>query len=882
MSIEVPERGAGSAEHVGTLLDAAIEACVVMDAAGQIADWNPAAESLFGWSLEETLGRDMAQLIFPDDARGEYIAAASEVTSGRGRPGARWGLRAAHRTGAALEIELALGLLAGDEPRLVAFVVDVSERRQAAARQQQFAAIIASSGDAIFSGPFDGTIESWNPAAERLYGYSAQEMIGSSVTRLLPGGSFDDVKPQREALRQGRSISLEVQERRKDGRLVDVALTISPLRDDAGEVAGVVSVVRDIGERIQAAKQLSEAHARFAAAFEAASIGMALVAPDGAFLEVNPALCSFLDRSSVTLLTQGLPDVIHPDDLAGGHVEAQRALDGEVDSFQYSQRYLLPDGGIVWGLSTSTLVSDGDGAPRHFVLQIQNITDRKTAEGELRRYATQLEALSEKDPLTGLLNQRAFKAALGEELRVLDAGGATCTVLLVAVDGDDDDAVTAAADLLAGASRDTDQLAHLGEGELAILLPHVDETAAGPIVTRIQDALAVAPGGNIPSAHATGRPGDTVRGVLDRIRVTFPHEDAASPAGEFGQTPAGIARLLELARRQLGMPISFLSRVDRDNFSLERFAGDHGQLGIAEGDTMPLSATHCQRMLDGRIGSTVADLAAEPETRDLNGTQAFGLRAYAGVPVRLRSGEIYGTLCTIDTQPHPELTERHAELLRFLSDLAGELIEDETEQRTARRSEARASGVRTLLVALEARDFYTSEHSKDVVDLATAVSRRLGLDQDATNDIKQVALLHDIGKVGIPDSILQKQGPLDEQEWQLMRQHPIVGEHIIAGTPGLSHLAPAMRAEHERWDGNGYPDRLAGEHIPLASRITLACDALNAMTTNRPYRPAMSLDRAREELQLNAGTQFDPQVIEALLAEIDHQTVRVQSSDAEV
>jgi HD-GYP domain-containing protein (c-di-GMP phosphodiesterase class II) len=101
-----------------------------------------------------------------------------------------------------------------------------------------------------------------------------------------------------------------------------------------------------------------------------------------------------------------------------------------------------------------------------------------------------------------------------------------------------------------------------------------------------------------------------------------------------------------------------------------------------------------------------------------------------------------------------------------------------------------------------------------------------------------------------------------------MRQHPIVGEHIIAGTPGLSHLAPSMRAEHEHWDGGGYPDGLAGEEIPLASRITLACDALNAMTNDRPYRPAMTMERAQDELRSGAGTQFDPRTVEALLAQL--------------
>ena len=208
------------------------------------------------------------------------------------------------------------------------------------------------------------------------------------------------------------------------------------------------------------------------------------------------------------------------------------------------------------------------------------------------------------------------------------------------------------------------------------------------------------------------------------------------------------------------------------------------------------------------------------------------------------------------------------ELLEFLSEAAAALIEDEISDPEIRLLQAADAGVRTLLAALQARDFYTSSHSKQVVGLASAVARRLGLDQGARRDIEQVALLHDIGKVGIPDAILQKQGPLDDQEWQLMRQHPIVGEHIIAGTPGLSRLAPAMRAEHERWDGGGYPDGLAGEQIPLASRITLACDALNAMTSDRPYRSAMTLGRAEHELRSCAGTQFDPQIIELLLAEV--------------
>jgi PAS domain S-box-containing protein len=743
-----------------------------------------------------------------------------------------------------------------------AFVQDVSRRREAEARARRCDMIVRSSGEAILSSGLDGTIVSVNPAAEQLYGYSAKEMIGASMEMLQPAET-DTVAADWEALRQGGSVSLETSVRRRDNSPVDVAVTLSPLRDEGGEVIGVVSVARDVSASRRDAERLAEAESRFAGAFEAASTGMALTAPDGRFLAVNRALCEFLGRDAETLLASCVQAVTHPDDLAADVEQGERALAGEIDSFQQPKRYILPTGGIVWGLLTISISRDAHGAPQHYVSQVQDITDRKTSEGELRRYAAQLQALSEQDPLTGLLNQRAFAAALEEELRVVNAGGRRCSVLLAEIDGEDA-AVTAAAESLERASRDADLSAHLGDGELAVLLPNVDARMAAEIGERVGKALSRR---GVRSSQATARPGENGRELMRRVRRLLPPRDSPDPGGSGPHAPEGIGRLLELARDQLGVSTAFLTRLDGDDHVLVRFAGDHEFIGVAEGDPMPLAAPYCEGMLDGRIASIVPDLAADPQTRDLELTSALGLRAYAGVPVRLRSGEIYGTLCGVDTRPHPELSERHAELLGFLGELAAGMIEDEADQPETRRVQAGATGVRTLLIALQARDFYTSAHSKQVVELAAAVAWRLGLDPDATRDVEQVALLHDIGKVGIPDAILQKQGPLDAQEWELMRQHPIVGEHIIAGTPGLSHLAPAIRAEHEHWDGGGYPDSLAGEKIPLASRITLACDALNAMTSDRPYRPAMTLERAQHELRACAGTQFDPDIIEALLAE---------------
>ncbi len=182
--------------------------------------------------------------------------------------------------------------------------------------------------------------------------------------------------------------------------------------------------------------------------------------------------------------------------------------------------------------------------------------------------------------------------------------------------------------------------------------------------------------------------------------------------------------------------------------------------------------------------------------------------------------------------------------------------------------------------AVPALDLYTGEHSQTVVELASKVAGHLQLGPAAVREVEQVALLHDIGKVGIPDGILQKRGPLSHEEWAVMRQHPALGARILSSTPSLAHLAAGVRAEHERWDGTGYPDRLREVEIPIASRITLACDAYHAMTSNRPYRHAMPHEVALRELRSNAGTQFDPTVVEALTHILQTQPGRPNPSRA--
>jgi HD-GYP domain-containing protein (c-di-GMP phosphodiesterase class II) len=168
---------------------------------------------------------------------------------------------------------------------------------------------------------------------------------------------------------------------------------------------------------------------------------------------------------------------------------------------------------------------------------------------------------------------------------------------------------------------------------------------------------------------------------------------------------------------------------------------------------------------------------------------------------------------------------------------------------------------------IEADDEYTGSHSRDVVDLVVSVADELGLDSRERRQAEFAALLHDVGKVKIPSAIINKAGPLDDEEWALMKTHTIVGEQLLERIGGLlGEVGRIVRSCHERWDGKGYPDELAGEAIPLVARIVCTCDAWSAMTTDRSYRKARSDEEAAAELRACAGTHFDPRVVDALLA----------------
>jgi putative nucleotidyltransferase with HDIG domain len=177
--------------------------------------------------------------------------------------------------------------------------------------------------------------------------------------------------------------------------------------------------------------------------------------------------------------------------------------------------------------------------------------------------------------------------------------------------------------------------------------------------------------------------------------------------------------------------------------------------------------------------------------------------------------------------------------------------------------------VGVLADAVELQDAYTADHANEVADLAAAVGRRMGIGGAELDRLRYGALLHDVGKIGIPGEILRKPGPLSAAERGRMDEHTAIGARMLERIPFLAPVAPLVRSAHERHDGGGYPDGLGGPDIPRGAMIIATCDAFHAMTSNRTYRQAIPHADAIRELEANAGTQFDPLVVTALVAELD-------------
>lgn len=365
---------------------------------------------------------------------------------------------------------------------------------------------------------------------------------------------------------------------------------------------------------------------------------------------------------------------------------------------------------------------------------------------------------------------------------------------------------------------------------------------------------------------------------LERLRALGRRGDATGVADAADGAPAPVpsaaaGRVLARALPHVSLDVVWATRLHDGRPMIDAIVGDPEVLGPAAvaGHLPDPSTSLCLTMLRGEAPSMVGDLRTAPGMARV--CEAVpNVRAYVGAPVILEDGTVYGAVGAASRTAR-EVDESDRRILALLADVVADAVDEARSQVVAAQAVRERATVDSLVAALDARDQYTAEHSAAVVELSGRLAEAAGLSPSACEEVRLVARLHDIGKVGIPDAILRKPGRLEPPEWDLMREHPAIGERIVRHVGSLAHLAPAIRAEHERWDGTGYPDGLAGEDIPIASRVVLVCDAWHAMISDRPYRARLPAADAMAELRRCAGTQFDPDLAAALVRLLEHDGV---------
>ena len=304
--------------------------------------------------------------------------------------------------------------------------------------------------------------------------------------------------------------------------------------------------------------------------------------------------------------------------------------------------------------------------------------------------------------------------------------------------------------------------------------------------------------------------------------------------------------------------------------------GHGGRLGGRPGDRdlaadaaragRPLAAgdeAWCAMVVEGRaVGVLALRRAGRPFAPDDLATVELLAIGAALATDRLRFLRLW-------SQKLEQADAAHSQLLRYADDLRTTFAAERRRAEELRQALdavelAYAATVQALASAVEAKDAYTGGHLARVTAYGIEACRALGGDLAATPGLEYAFLLHDLGKIGVPDAVLNKAGPLTDEEWALMREHPAIGLRILEGVPHMDVVRAVVYSHHERWDGAGYPEGLKGEHIPLAARVFAAVDAFDAITTDRPYRAAVSLEEALHRLRGQRGTQFAPDAVEAI------------------
>ncbi|MBI5354073.1 MAG: PAS domain S-box protein [Chloroflexi bacterium] len=644
------------------------------------------------------------------------------------------------------------------------------------------------------------------------------------------------------------------------------------LKDRLARLGSVVVRVlenqRLLNEKRRADEQLRKSEEQFRAAFEQAAVGMAQVAPDGRWLRVNQRLCDIVGYAREELLTKSFQDITHSDDVEKDVANLSRMIANEIRTYVREKRYIRKDGVNVWVNITTTLVREPSGAPQYFVSIIEDITERMRAEEALRESEEKYRMLTENidehiyraDPQSFVATyvNKAVERIYGY---TVDEWLNAPSLWKNAIFPEDRERVST---IIAEAQK----AGHSGSVEYRIVNK---QGQTKWVVDRFSSQKDIE--GKLVSFNGVVSDITDSKQAQEKMQRQLEHLTALSAidrviAANF-DLKLSLSEILNHVTKELGVDAADIFILNSSSQILE-FGAERGfrTRAIRKGEVRLGESFAGRAALDRKI-IQIPNLSSELDnlfvTTLLTGEDFV---CYYGVPL-IAKGQVKGVLEVF----HRSALAPDTEWFDFLNTLAGQAalaIENSTLFESLQRSNVELSLAYDATIegwsrALDLRDKETEGHTQRVTEMTAKLARAFGLNKAELVQVRWGSLLHDIGKMGVPDEILHKPGPLTDEEWVVMKKHPSFAYEMLSPIRYLRLALDIPYGHHEKWDGSGYPHGLKGEQIPLVARIFAVVDVWDALSSDRPYRPAWTEEKVREYILAGSGTHFDPKVVDLFM-----------------
>jgi PAS domain S-box-containing protein/putative nucleotidyltransferase with HDIG domain len=857
---------------------------IVLDAGNRVVDINQAALSRIGRKGSEVIGQPNDEIFsewgdlvekFADVEEGS-VSISVEIQGGAhqfevsvspifdrqrqliGR------VFVAHDVTRIKYLEEGYRLLAGELEQRVKERTD--ELRQTAER---YRALFEQTNDAIFILDLQGRHLDANRRAADMLGYTHEEIMGLSFRET----SAEITKSEQVLERLLRGEHIPVYERtfrKKGGELIPVEINLELVRGLDGAPLHIQSAVRDISERKRAEEALRHSAEQYRAVVENQTEFIVRWRDDGIRTFVNEAYCRYFGLTPEQALSVSFMTQVAEEDRPALEARIARLRSGVVNSETEIHRVIKPDGSIGWQEWTDQAIHDETGRIVEFQSVGRDVSERKLAEEMILKqfsFDTLMTRLLT-DFVTCSHNQvdTSIENALKEIAKFFE--GDYADILLVS---DDKRSWISTHHWIApGLEHDVRPTARIpigtlkwSEGKLlrgeSIRIHSLDDYP--PEAHRERQFGEEEGAKSLVSVPIRGR-GESVYGVMDIVSYNRHIKWSDSDITHLRIVGDAIANTLERARAETAL------RKSEERFS-KAFQSAPVIITIAkvdDGRLMDVNRTFEEFVgykREEAIGKTTTELGLweNPSEREQL------------LPLFLANGEIRNREIQFRTRDGRSITGLVSAELIELNGIQCNLavIEDITERKLAEKNleEAYESTLEGWARALELRDKETEGHSRRVTETTLAVARAMGVPEDELVHVRRGAILHDIGKMGIPDEILRKPGKLTSEERRIVKEHPNTARKLLSHIPFLKKALEIPYCHHEKWDGTGYPQGLKGEEIPLSARIFAVADVWDALSSDRPYRQAWKTEKVIEYLRSQSGRYFDPVIVNTFLALVE-------------